>query len=308
MLRSFLLSLSRSQVRCLHIIKTIEEMHQFRKELYQKGEKIVGFVPTMGALHEGHLHLMTKARSYSDLVIASIFVNPTQFSAGEDLDRYPRQVETDIHLMKRVGVDILFLPDQMYETKPLCHVEPLRFSQISEGVARPEFFRGVATIVAKLFNIVRPDVALFGQKDISQCILIQNMVKDLNIPTTIKVIETVRESDGLAMSSRNAYLKSHERPFAKILYQALLIGSRLIEEKKIVQKEEIVHVIEEALQSETLVSKIEYISIASHINMEELEKIDAANGCVISSAIRLGNVRLIDNVLVGKARTDILSE
>jgi pantoate--beta-alanine ligase len=196
----------------------------------------------------------------------------------------------------------------MYETKPLCHVEPLRFSQISEGVARPEFFRGVATIVAKLFNIVRPDVALFGQKDISQCILIQNMVKDLNIPTTIKVIETVRESDGLAMSSRNAYLKSHERPFAKILYQALLIGSRLIEEKKIVQKEEIVHVIEEALQSETLVSKIEYISIASHINMEELEKIDAANGCVISSAIRLGNVRLIDNVLVGKARTDILSE
>jgi len=270
----------------------------------------IGFIPTMGALHNGHITLMKRARKENDIVISSIFINPTQFSAGEDLDKYPRTLDNDINMLKDANVDYVFIPNtnDIYNNNILCHIEPSRFSNILEGKARPEFFRGVATIVCKLFNIVQPTIAYFGQKDISQCILVKSLVLDLNIPVQIQVCETVREHDGLAMSSRNTYLTTNERPYANILYKALNIGKDMFDSNdvnKIISSKDIIKAIEESLKSEPLVSKIEYISIASHIDMTELSHVSLSKGAVISSAIRLGSVRLIDNLLIGIANDDI---
>lgn len=298
------------RVARLHVIKSVSEMHAFRRKLYSDGDPSVGFVPTMGALHEGHMALMKHSRQNTDLTIASIFVNPTQFSPGEDLDKYPRQIEADMKLLEREKVDVLFLPDVkgMYPSPALNHVEPAAFSTIFEGSARPEFFRGVATIVTKLFNIVRPDQAFFGQKDISQCILVNKLVQDLNIPTKIKVIETLRDPDGLAMSSRNAYLMAEERQVASVLYRALEVGVKLIQDsKEPLESGVVIAAIEAELHKEKQVKRIEYISLASHLDMKELSSVDNQKGCVISSAIRLGNVRLIDNLLVGRAYSDIVA-
>jgi pantoate--beta-alanine ligase len=270
----------------------------------------IGFIPTMGALHNGHITLMKRARKENDIIISSIFINPTQFSAGEDLDKYPRTLDNDINMLKDANVDYVFIPNtnDIYNNNILCHIEPSRFSNILEGKARPEFFRGVATIVCKLFNIVQPTTAYFGQKDISQCILVKSLVLDLNIPVQIQVCETVRENDGLAMSSRNTYLTTNERPYANILYKALNIGKDMFDSNdvnKIISSKDIIKVIEESLKSEPSVSRIEYISIASHIDMTELSHVSLSKGAVISSAIRLGSVRLIDNLLIGIANDDI---
>ena len=198
--------------RGIHILPTISEMRSYRKEV-----ESVAFIPTMGALHAGHLELVRKGLTEHKTTVVSIFVNPTQFGVGEDLDKYPRTFEKDVKLLKDMGVDCVFAPNQdiMYPAGGLCHVEPSRFSTILEGIARPQFFRGVATVVCKLFNIVQPDSAYFGQKDISQCILIRSMVHDLNMPVEVKVCPTMRESDGLAMSSRNVYLSPNERKAAR---------------------------------------------------------------------------------------------
>jgi pantoate--beta-alanine ligase len=269
----------------------------------------------MGALHDGHLTLVKQAKEKNAKVVVSIFVNPTQFSAGEDLDKYPRQLEADLAKLRPLGVDCVFTPTQqdMYPGDSLCHVEPSKFGQISEGLARPEFFRGVATVVCKLFNIVQPTYTFFGQKDISQCILIQRMVKDLNMPVNVKVCPTIREHDGLAMSSRNAYLTSTERPVCSVLYRALLQAKNYCDltntTKFPVKREDIIAVANAVLRAEPMVTRIEYVSVASHTDMTELSTYNAreANaGAVISGAIRIGNVRLIDNVLVGKAIQDIL--
>lgn len=254
--------------------------------------------------------LMKHSKGENGVTVASIFVNPTQFSQGEDLDKYPRQVEADMELLKKNGVDVLFLPssEEMYSQNRLHHVEPAAFSKIFEGQARPEFFRGVSTIVTKLFNIVRPDFSYFGQKDISQCILVRKLVEDLNIPTKIRVISTVRDTDGLALSSRNAYLTKEERPFANILYRSLLAGKNLIESGNgsELSSKDVEAAIRKQLQSESRISSIEYISIASHLDMKEMESVSSKSGCVLSSAVRLGTVRLIDNLLVGKAHDDIV--
>jgi pantoate--beta-alanine ligase len=252
--------------------------------------------------------------------VSSIFVNPSQFSKGEDLDKYPRQLEKDIQLIEnymqkdnRFKVDCLFVPteSQIYPSYPkqLCHVEPSDFSLIDEGKARPEFFRGVATIVTKLFNIVQPDNAYFGQKDIAQCVLIKRMVADLNIPVSIKIIETMRDPDGLAMSSRNVYLTTEERKFANVLYNSLKNGCDLIDSHKsgTLNRTEVIDLIDSSLKSDKLLKRVEYISIASHNNMIELSDVSTEVGGVISCAIRYGNVRLIDNLLFGKAISDILS-
>ena len=173
----------------------------------------VGFVPTMGALHSGHVSLMQRARLECRIVVASIFVNPSQFSPGEDLAKYPRQFERDLKMLESAGVDCVFAPSditEMYRESSLCHVEPAQFSSIHEGVRRPEFFRGVATVITKLFNIVQPSVAYFGQKDISQCILIQRMVSDLNIPVDIQV----RKIFEIVLSTMNAQFRC-AKPYAK---------------------------------------------------------------------------------------------
>jgi pantoate--beta-alanine ligase len=293
--------------RNISIVKSIDDMRRINKQIINKRK---GFVPTMGALHEGHITLMKRARKENDIIISSIFINPTQFSAGEDLDKYPRTLDNDINMLKDANVDYVFIPNtnDIYNNNILCHIEPSRFSNILEGKARPDFFRGVATIVCKLFNIVQPTKAYFGQKDISQCILVKSLVLDLNIPVQIQVCETVRENDGLAMSSRNTYLTTNERPYANILYKALNIGKDMFDSNdvnKIISSKDIIKVIEESLKSEPLVSKIEYISIASHIDMTELSHVSLSKGAVISSAIRLGSVRLIDNLLIGIANDDI---
>ena len=173
----------------------------------------VGFVPTMGALHEGHLSLVEQAKKDNDHVVSSIFVNPAQFGPNEDLDTYPRQLQTDAALLESLGVDCIFAPakaDEMYGPYHTTYVDPVIFNSSREGLARPGFFRGVATIVMKLFNITQPTRAYFGQKDAVQCCVIKRMVKDMNIPVEVVIMPTVREADGLAMSSRNAYLTEKE--------------------------------------------------------------------------------------------------
>lgn len=298
------------QRRNIHVCRSIEAYRQHLAKLTTNGPARIGFVPTMGALHQGHLSLVESARNCNKTVVASLFVNPTQFSAGEDFDKYPRTLERDITMLQEAGVDIVFAPErsEMYPAYSLTHVEPAAFSLIDEGRARPEFFRGVATVVAKLFNIVQPTNAYFGQKDISQCILIRQMVTDLNFPVRVVVCPTIREMDGLAMSSRNVYLTASERPAASILYKALVHGVNLVEsqqEKALVSAKVVKEEIERVLSSEPRVSRIEYISVASPRDMSELHEISHGTGGILSAVIRLGNVRLIDNVLVGKAISDM---
>lgn len=301
--------------RNVHILRTVKEMQEYRQSLYKSG-KSIGFVPTMGALHDGHMSLVQQAARVNDETVVSIFVNPTQFSKGEDLDKYPRQFDADMELLKKVNVNCVFAPNEheMYQKDALCHVEPTAFSDIYEGKARPDFFRGVATVVCKLFNIVQPTAAYFGQKDISQCILVKKMVSDLNMPVHISVCETLRELDGLAMSSRNVYLTSTERSAAGILYKALdevkqYCESQLLPGGEAISRADVIRLATAVLQSEKLVTRIEYISFASHRNMRELDTYirgDKNAAAVISTAVRIGNVRLIDNILIGKAHDDIL--
>jgi pantoate--beta-alanine ligase len=295
------------QKRFLQIARSIPEMRQYRNSLDKL--KTVGFVPTMGALHFGHLSLMERALKENDLVVASIFVNPTQFSAGEDLDKYPRTVEKDLEMLKSLNVHCVFLPttSEIYGTNPLCHVEPAAFSKIYEGAKRPNFFSGVATIVCKLFNIVQPTISYFGQKDISQFILLRRMVDDLNMPVTVKASPTLREADGLAMSSRNVYLNEKERVASGILVKALQAAVDTCEMSSTgsVPCSEMIAIARSVLAQEPLVSEIQYISVASPHDMSELSTANVQEGAVISAAIKVGSVRLIDNLLVGQAKTII---
>ena len=295
--------------RHIQIARTIDEMRTFRASCHNS----VGFIPTMGALHSGHLSLISKAIESNDSVVVSIFVNPKQFSVGEDFDKYPRQLENDLEILQKKfpsGISCLFYPSEseMYPSKPLCHIEPAEFSNIFEGQRRPDFFRGVATVVGKLFNIVQPTEAYFGQKDISQCILLQRLVKDLNMPVKVNVCRTIREADGLAMSSRNAYLSKDERQSASVLFEALSIGKQKLielgEKNGIVNSQYISLEIHRRLLQEPMVTNVEYISLADPFNMQEKKEYnhdDGNDGVVLSAAIRIGQTRLIDNVLVGSA-------
>lgn len=303
--------------RNLHICRSIEEMRLYRQDC----DIPVHFVPTMGALHEGHLRLVDEAHSTpmtssKPTIIASIFVNPTQFAQGEDLDKYPRTFDQDIALLTKRGVDCVFAPtaNQMYpsNSSPIVHVETLPFLATREGQARPSFFRGVATVCTKLFNIVQPTRAYFGQKDAGQSVLLKGLVRDLNIPTTIQICETTREGDGLAKSSRNVYLTPIERDKAGIIYSALMAGVATYEETlsndkdRRIASEVIIEQVRKVLHSEPLVQDIEYISVASPYNMQELDVIKREEGAVLSLACKVGNVRLIDNLLVGRARHILL--
>lgn len=310
--------------RSIHTIKTIKEMREFTKQIninhiqnksnnnnINKNNDLptIGFIPTMGALHQGHLSLIERALNETNNIIVSIFVNPTQFSIGEDLDKYPRTIENDLKLLSKYNIKGVFIPttNEIYSSNPLCHVEPLAFSKIYEGEKRPNFFSGVATIVCKLFNIVQPTHAYFGQKDISQFILLRRMVDDLNIPVHVKASETLRESDGLAMSSRNVYLTPSERNVASILYKSLQTCVDYCENPSFsnngnVSTSYLRSLAKSVLDTEPLVSEIQYISIASPYDMKELEYVNLNDGAVISAAIKVGSVRLIDNLLIGNAK------
>ncbi|OEU18787.1 pantoate--beta-alanine ligase [Fragilariopsis cylindrus CCMP1102] len=255
----------------------------------------------MGALHEGHLSLVKEARSCNDIVIASVFVNPTQFGEGEDLDKYPRQLERDAELLGDCGVDHIFTPncDDMYGKNYGTYVDCKCFDDIPESIARPGHFRGVATIVTKLFNIVQPTNAYFGQKDAGQCVLIRRIVEDLNMDVNVVVMDTIRESDGLAKSSRNEYLSESERKAATIIYKSLTAAKELITTNPSASSSDIIDVTRNILNSEPLVSEIQYISVESMSTMEAVSQPSGSkDGTTISLACVVGSVRLIDNIVL----------
>jgi pantoate--beta-alanine ligase len=274
-------------------MQVVEPIFEIRA-LRQKLSGTVGFVPTMGYLHEGHLALVKQAGIENSAVIVSIYVNPTQFGPREDFGAYPRDLNRDLELLRKGGADIVFIPSdaEMYPLGFSSWVDVEKVTERLEGAARPGHFRGVATVVAKLFNIVQPSRAYFGQKDAQQVIVIKRMVADLNMETEVVVVPTVRESDGLAMSSRNIYLSPRERRAATILFKALTLARQLGRggEK---DAEEIRRQMTAFIQKEPL-ARIDYISIADAETLEELDVLDRP--AVASLAVRIGKTRLIDNM------------
>jgi len=284
-----------SGTKSVKTIKNIPNMISYSRAMHKSG-KGIGFVPTMGYLHEGHLSLIRKARKEADVVIISIFVNPAQFSPEEDLKKYPRDFEGDERLARSCGVDAIFYPEakDIYPEDYRTYVNVEELTKALCGASRPGHFRGVTTVVAKLFNIVQPDSAYFGQKDAQQAILIKQMVKDLNMPVKIKVLPIVREKDGLAMSSRNAYLKAQERKDALILYQSLLKARELI--KKGEKNASKIKAAMRKMIVEKKTTKIDYISIISAENLKDVKS--TGPGTLIAVAVKIGRARLIDNIKV----------
>jgi pantoate--beta-alanine ligase len=276
----------------MQVAKTIAEARALR----QKFSGSVGFVPTMGYLHEGHLALVNRARIENSAVIVSIYVNPSQFGPREDFGAYPRDLNRDLELLRGEGVDIVFVPsdEEMYPSEFSSWVDVGKVTGRLEGASRPGHFRGVATVVAKLFNIVQPTKAYFGQKDAQQTVVIKRMVSDLNMGIEIVVVPTVRESDGLAMSSRNIYLSPGERQAATILFKALTLARQL---RQGGEKEagKIRRQMTSLIQEEHL-AQIDYVSIADTETLEELSLID--HPALASLAVRVGKTRLIDNMLL----------
>ncbi len=262
----------------------------------RKQDKTIGFVPTMGFLHEGHLSLMRAARQQCDIVVVSIFVNPTQFGPNEDFERYPRDAEGDRKKCESAGVDILFMPEdrEMYPDRQMVFVGVEGISGILEGAIRPGHFRGVATVVAKLFNIVKPHKAFFGQKDFQQCVIIKRMARGLNMDTEIAVLPTVREQDGLAMSSRNSYLNADERGAAAVLFRALS-AARDLYAAGVKEPEKLKQIIRAALLAERGVG-IDYAEVSDPETLEPLGS--EREKMVLLVAARIGRTRLIDNILI----------
>jgi pantoate--beta-alanine ligase len=276
-------------------ITAIAEMQALADALRTQG-KAIGFVPTMGFLHEGHLSLMRRAREENDVVVASIFVNPTQFGPQEDLDRYPRDAGGDAAKCSSTSVDILFLPTaaEMYPEKPSVFVTVKGLSDVLEGAVRPGHFQGVATVVAKLFHIVKPRRAYFGQKDYQQCAVVRRMVRGLDLDVEIVVMRTVREIDGLAMSSRNAYLDGEQRRKAACLYRALRAGEELAQAGTI-DPEEVRRKMRAVMLAEQGVL-VEYAEVADPETLAPLRTMQEKVALLV--AARIGATRLIDNLLV----------
>jgi pantoate--beta-alanine ligase len=279
----------------MRVTSDIGELREWIGE-HRKNCQRIGFVPTMGYLHEGHLSLVDLAKVSSDIVVMSIFVNPTQFGPSEDYKTYPRDPDNDLKLAGERGVDIAFSPDveTMYPRgDSLTYVDMDRLPDNLCGASRPGHFRGVMTVVTKLLNIVAPDVAVFGQKDIQQLIVIERMVKELNLPVEIVTGPTVREEDGLAMSSRNQYLAGDEREEATRLYRSLLRGMELIEGGERTT-EVILTAMKEILSGKNI--EVDYISIVSY---RELKAIDVIiEKSIVAVAAFVGRTRLIDNFIV----------
>jgi len=277
----------------MKVVKTIAEMKELRRQL----SGTVGFVPTMGYLHDGHLSLVKVARAESSIAVVSIYVNPTQFGPREDLGSYPRDLNCDLKLLEEEKVDIVFFPpdEEMYPPGFSSWVDVERVTERLEGVSRPGHFRGVATVCAKLFNIVQPTKAYFGQKDAQQAVVMKRMAADLDMNLEIVVLPTVRESDGLAMSSRNTYLNPQERQAALVLSKSLSLAKQLWQggEK---DADSIRGQMTALIQKEPL-AQIDYVSIADASSLEELKLID--HPALASLAVRVGKARLIDNMPLG---------
>ncbi|MFH1836836.1 MAG: pantoate--beta-alanine ligase [Candidatus Omnitrophota bacterium] len=280
----------------MEIIRNIDHMRTFSLNAKRKG-KTIGFVPTMGYLHEGHLSLVRAAREECDVVCVSIFVNPIQFGKNEDLDKYPRDTERDKDLLEKEDINVLFIPGEkdMYPENFCTYVETTgRISQIMCAASRPGHFKGVTTVVAKLFNMIAPDRSYFGQKDIQQAAIIKKMTEDLQFAVEIKILPTVRENDGLAMSSRNVYLSPEERQQALSIYEGLKKA-----EEKIMRGEVSPNVIKNVIKAvleKNKDMKTDYVEIVS---AEDLSPVDTIKGkTLIAVAAFVGKTRLIDNIIV----------
>ncbi len=280
----------------MRLAKTISELHQYLQPYWQN-QTSIGFVPTMGALHEGHASLIRRAKKENQITVLSIFVNPTQFGPNEDYERYPRTLEHDLSVAYYLGVDVVFAPEvkEMYPTSPQIQI---RFPEITRywcGAYRPGHFEGVALVVAKLFHLVRPTMAYFGQKDYQQSVVIRRLVEELNFPIEIVVCPTVRESDGLALSSRNRYLNEEERKQAIALYKTLcLIKKESKEEKRV---EALIEKGKSFLANYPLV-RLEYLGIADGNTLEPLEQVERERNPIALIAAYVGNARLIDNLFL----------
>lgn len=279
----------------MRIVEKIADLKTIIKA-QKREEKTIGFVPTMGYLHDGHLSLVETSLRHNDFTVISIFVNPTQFGPNEDFDRYPRDMEGDLKKAESAGVDVVFIPakEEIYPDGYMTYVDVEKMTDTLCGESRPGHFRGVTTIVNKLFNIVEPDRAYFGQKDAQQALVIKKMVQDLNLNIEIVTCPIVREEDGLAMSSRNAYLSAEERKSATILYKSLLEAKEMIEKGER-NTEKIVGYIKNQIESKTN-AKIDYVKA---VKADTLEDINILEGeILIALAAKFGQTRLIDNIIL----------
>jgi len=279
----------------MEVAKTIQSVRKLVKAVRSEGKKI-GLVPTMGAMHIGHISLIERAVEECDFVVVSIFVNPTQFGPAEDYDKYPRDLDADLKICKKAGVDVVFAPpvEQMYAARNLTWVNVEKLTEPLCGRFRPGHFRGVTTVCAKLFNIVAADVAYFGQKDAQQALVIKRMVADLNMPLQIVVCPTVREPDGLAVSSRNQYLTDQQRKDAACIFKSLQKCRQMIDAGA-TDAQEIINQMRKVINQVPSI-EIEYLSI---VDAETLQPVEHITGTIlVAIAVRIGMVRLIDNILL----------
>lgn len=276
----------------MQVVTTIEEVRAARRQWAE-----VGFVPTMGFLHAGHLSLVQQAKAENGVAIASIFVNPTQFGPNEDFASYPRDTPRDLALLEAAGCDLVWMPsvEEIYPAGFSSYVEVEGVTAPLEGARRPGHFRGVATVVTKLFNVVQPTKAYFGQKDAQQTVVIRQFVRDLAMPVEVVIAPTIREADGLAMSSRNSYLNAEQRAAAPVLYRALTAAQTAYAAGQ-TDAEAIRQLMLETLAQESL-AQVDYVSIADPRSLQELTTIDQ-QGALVSLAVRIGKTRLIDNLVV----------
>lgn len=280
----------------MRMFEQVGSLRTYLRGIREEG-KTVGFVPTLGALHEGHLTLFRRAKNDCDIAVASIFVNPTQFNEHTDFEAYPRDLMKDQRMASQEGMDALFVPsvEEMYPSGFQTSVHVSQLSATLEGAHRPGHFEGVATVVAKLLNIVQPDHAYFGQKDYQQFLIIERMARDLNLPTEIVIAPTMREADGLAMSSRNAHLSPEERKAATVLYRALQRAETLVKENARSPERTLREM--EALIAEEPLARSEYVALVHPDTLEPMR--DLAEGVTLAAlAVRIGRTRLIDNALI----------
>jgi len=280
----------------MEILRVLRITQDSCKKHLLRGRSL-GFVPTMGALHDGHISLVRRAKMDNDIAIVSIFLNPLQFGPSEDLDKYPRDIEEDVRKLREEEVDILFLPDDsmIYPQGFSSHIEVGVVSEKLCGKFRPGHFSGVATVVAKLFNIISPTRAYFGQKDFQQTVIIKRMARDLNFDVDIIVCPIIREQDGLAMSSRNAYLEQEQRIAASALYQCLSKASELVK-AGVKSGKQIRTLMKDSLSAVPLISGIDYASVYDPETLEEVDEIKKE--ALLAVAVRIGKTRLIDNILL----------
>ena len=291
----------------MEIINRRQRMSSVARKVRREQDQTIGLVPTMGALHEGHLSLVREARGICDVVVVSVFVNPTQFGPGEDYDRYPRDLTKDAARLTDYNVDYIFAPtpEEIYPKHFSTYVTVAGLSEELEGRSRPGHFRGVATVVTILFNIVHPDFAFFGQKDAQQTLVIKRLVRDLALETEVVVLPTVREESGLALSSRNNYLKEEERRAAPVLYRALR-GAKEAYKNGERAAARLIEIIRTTIEAEPL-AHLDYIGITDAETMERLDRLDDRT-VLIAIAAYIGKTRLIDNIVLNKKKESILTK